>query len=200
MIRTWLATLAVLVTALGVFGWATDGFSAFTAEAARRAAVLRQPRPIPPVMLEDQHGRSFTLADYRGRPLAVEFIYVRCDSVCRSLGAAFRQIRDALPTTGAGGPALLSISFDPLNDDVAALREWATRHGADGQRWRVARPRDPPRTAALLSAFGVVAVPDGLGGYEHNAAIHLLDDAGRLVRISDIEAPQAFIAALERLP
>ena len=83
-----------------------------------------------------------------------------------------------------------------MNDDVAALREWATRHGADGQRWRVARPRDPPRTAALLSAFGVVAVPDGLGGYEHNAAIHLLDDAGRLVRISDIEAPQAFIAAL----
>ena len=53
---------------------------------------------------------------------------------------------------------------------------------------------------ALLSAFGAVAVPDGLGGYEHNAAIHLLDDAGRLVRISDIEAPQAFIAALERLP
>ena len=84
MIRTWLATLAVLVTALGVFGWATDGFSAFTAEAARRAAVLRQPRPIPPVMLEDQHGRSFTLADYRGRPLEVEFIYVRCDSVCRT--------------------------------------------------------------------------------------------------------------------
>ena len=134
MIRTWLATLAVLVTALGVFGWATDGFSAFTAEAARRAAVLRQPRPIPPVMLEDQHGRSFTLADYRGRPLAVEFIYVRCDSVCRSLGAAFQQIRDALPTTGAGGPALLSISFDPLNDDVAALREWATQHVADSQR------------------------------------------------------------------
>ena len=34
LLINWLATLAVLVTALGVFGWATDGFSAFTAEAA----------------------------------------------------------------------------------------------------------------------------------------------------------------------
>ncbi len=32
MIRTWLATLAVLVTALGFCGWATYGFSAYTAE------------------------------------------------------------------------------------------------------------------------------------------------------------------------
>ena len=37
---------------------------------------------------------------------------------------------------------------------------------------RVARPRDARQTAALLQAFGEVAVPDGLGGYEHNAAIH----------------------------
>ena len=198
MIRTLLATLAVVAAALGVFGWGTDGFTAFTGETARRVAVLRTPRALPLVVLQDQHGRDFTLADYRGRQVALQFIYVRCDSVCRSLGAAFQQISDALP---AGGDlALLSISFDPLNDDLPALREWAARQGADGERWRVARPRDAAQTAALLHAFGVIAIPDGLGGYEHNAAIHLLDRDGRLVRISDIEAPAEFIAALEQQP
>ncbi len=201
MIRALIASVAVILAATAVFSWATDGFRAFTAETARRVEVLRHPRPIPQVVLEDQHGRPFTLADYRGRQLALEFIYVRCDSVCRSLGAAFKQIGDSLPAGALGREvALLSISFDPLNDDLAALREWAARQGADGERWRVARPRDPSQTAELLHAFGVVVVPDGLGGYEHNAAIHLLDRSGRLVRISDIEAPRDFIAALAPQP
>lgn len=201
MLRTLITSAAVTAAALGVFGWGTDGFSAFTAEAARRAEVLRQPRPIPEVALEDQNGRAFTLADYRGRQLALEFIYVRCDSVCRSLGAAFRQLSEALPAGALGRDiALLSISFDPRNDDVAALRDWARRQGADGAHWRVARPRDAAQTAALLHAFGVVVVPDGMGGYEHNAAIHLLDRGGRLVRISDIETPAEFIAALGSQP
>ena len=196
MIRALIASFAVTIAATGVFSWATDGFRAFTAESARRVEVLRHPRPIPPLVFEDQQGRAFTLADFRGRQLALEFIYVRCDSVCRSLGAAFKQISDTLPAGALGRDiALLSISFDPLNDDVAALREWAARQGADGEHWRVARPRDPAQTAALLHAFGVVVIPDGLGGYEHNAAIHLLDRSGRLVRISDIEAPRDFIAA-----
>jgi len=201
VIRALIASVVVTLAATGVFSWATDGFSAFTAETARRVEVLRHPRPIPPVVLEDQNGRAFTLADYRGRQLALEFIYVRCDSVCRSLGAAFRQLSEALPAGVLGRDiALLSISFDPRNDDLAALREWAGKQGADGEHWRVARPRDAGQTAALLQAFGVVVVPDGLGGYEHNAAIHLLGRDGRLVRISDIEAPRDFIAALAPQP
>lgn len=199
--RPLIATLAVCAAALAVFAWGTDGFSAFTAEAARRQQVLRQPRPVPAVVLQDQSGRTFTLADLRGRQVALEFIYVRCQSLCRSLGAAFAQIRASLEDGAAGRDlVLLSISFDPRSDDVAALRAWAAREGADGERWRVARPLDARQTGALLEAFGVVVLPDGLGGFEHNAAIHLLDRAGRLVRISDIEAPQDFVAALAPPP
>ena len=61
--------------------------------------------------------------------------------------------------------------------------------------WRVARLSDDAAIATLLDAFGVIAIPDGRGGYEHNAAIHLIDRNGRLVRISNIEAPQAFVRA-----
>jgi protein SCO1/2 len=188
-------SLAVLLVATVTFWWGTDGLRAFTAESARRERVLRSPQPMPPVALEDQHGQLFTLDDYRGRRVAVEFVYTRCASVCRSLGAAFRQLRDAVPAQRLGSEfALLSLSFDPAHDDPAALGAWAATHGADGRHWRVARIADPARLRALLDAFGVMVIPDGLGGYEHNAAIHLLDAQGRLARISDIEAPRRFLA------
>lgn len=195
--RAGFATLAILLAAAGTFWWGTDGLRAFTAEAARREQVLRSPMPIPAVAFEDQDGRRFTLDEYRGRRVAVEFVYTRCASICRSLGAAFRQMRDAVPADRLGADfALLSLSFDRARDDPAALKAWAFANGADGRHWRIARIADEAQLEALLGAFGVVVIPDGLGGYEHNAAIHLLDADGRLVRISDIEEPRRFLAEI----
>lgn len=198
MKRTIFATVAVSLAATATFWWGTDGLSALTAEAARRQQVLREPRPIPHARLEDQHARPLALADFGGRRVAVEFIYTRCATVCRNLGTSFRQIRDAIERDEPGNDlVLLSLSFDPEHDDPAALKAWVEAHGADGRRWRVARIAEPARLAALLEAFGVVVVADGFGGWEHNAAIHLLGRDGRLVRISDIEEPARFLAELE---
>lgn len=193
--------MTVLVTVLGVaLLWrSTDGFASYTAEAARRAEILRAPRPLPPAVLEDQDGRVFSLQDYRGKLLAVEFIYTRCMTICRTLGTAFRQIRDQVPPQMLGsGFALVSVSFDPARDDPASLKAYGNAHGADGQHWRVARVRDAAQLHALLEAFGVVVIPDGLGGFEHNAAIHLLDRDGRLALIGDIDQPAQFADRIAR--
>lgn len=198
--RTLVATIVVSLVATATFWWGTDGLAAYTAEAARREQVLRDPRPIPAVQLEDQNGHRFALADYRGRRVAVEFIYTRCPGVCRTLGTTFRQIRDAIESERPGDDlALLSVSFDPEHDDRAALKTWSEAHGADGRRWRVVRIADEEALASLLEAFGVVVIPDEFGGYEHNAAIHLLERDGRLARIADIEEPRRFLAELDGL-
>lgn len=191
--RSIAATLLAACLGSSLFWWGTDGFDAFTAEGARRAAILRSPRTLPAVALEDQDGRPFGLEDYRGRLLAVEFIYTRCTTLCRSLGMAFRQIRDSVPEEVLGRDfALLSISFDPQHDDLASLAAYGRSYGADGTHWRIARLRDEAQLPALLAAFGVVVIPDRLGGYEHNAAIHLLDRGGKLALISDLEEPLPF--------
>ena len=191
--RSLAATALATLLGIGVFWWGTDGFSAFTAETARRVEVLRSPRTLPAAVLEDQDGRVFRLSEYQGRLLAVEFIYTRCATVCRSLGMAFRQIRERLPQAALGRDiALLSISFDAQRDDPASLRTYGRNFGADGEHWRIARVRSPAELEALLAAFGVVVVPDGLGGFEHNAAIHLLGRDGKLAQISDIDQPLAF--------
>lgn len=194
-LRGLVATLLVGVLGSSVVWWGTDGLTAFTAETARRVDIVRAARPLPAATLEDQDGRVFTLDDYRGRLLAVEFIYTRCMTVCRTLGAAFRQIRDTVPAAALGRDfALLSISFDPQRDDPASLRAYGRGFGADGAHWRLARVSDRAQLAALLDAFGVIVIPDRFGGFEHNAAIHLIDRDGRLVEIGDLDEPLRFAA------
>ncbi len=193
-------TTLVTVLATGAWWWSTDGFSAFTAESARRVDILRAPRPLPDAVLEDQDGRPFHLQDYRGRLLAVEFIYTRCATVCRSLGDAFRQIRDRVPPDSLGHDiVLLSISFDPERDDPASLKGYGLSHGADGTNWRIAWVPDAAQLKTLLDAFGIVAIADGMGGFEHNAAIHLVGRDSRLIEISDLDAPIPFARKLAAL-
>lgn len=198
--RSVVASALVILLGSGVFWWGTDGFAAFTAETARRVDILRSPRRLPAVVLEDQDGRAFRLHDYQGRLLAVEFIYTRCTTLCRSLGMAFKQIRDRVPRQALGRDfALLSISFDPGRDDLASLKTYGQTYGADGVHWRIARVRSAADLKPLLEAFGIVVIPDGLGGFEHNAAIHLVGRDGRLAQISDLDEAVPFAARLAEL-
>ncbi|HSH49070.1 MAG TPA: hypothetical protein VK991_10840, partial [Halomonas sp.] len=57
------------------------------------------------------------------------------------------------------------------------------RFGDQGAGWMAARAVDDDGRKALMRAFGVIAVPDEIGGYVHNAAINVVDPAGRLVAI-----------------
>ena len=191
--RSIAATALVVLAGAGVLWWGTDGFSAFTSETARRIEILRSPRALPATVLEDQDGRAFNLQDYHGRLLAVEFIYTRCTTLCRSMGMAFKQIRERVPQQALGRDfALLSISFDPQRDDTASLKAYGQNFGADGVSWRIARVRSVADLKPLLEAFGIVVIADGLGGFEHNAAIHLIGRDGRLKLVSDIDDPLPF--------
>ena len=195
MMRSLLAGLTIAILGIGTLAWGTDGFNAFTDEGARRYAIHNAPRPVPAALLQDQHGRRFTLEELRGRLVAVEFIYVNCPTVCAALGQAFRRVRDALPAERLGDDVvLLSISFDPQRDTPGRLADYAQRHGADGAAWRVVRVEDEAELRRLLRSFGIVVIPDGFGGFEHNAALHLVDREGRLARIEDFDRPLEFAA------
>lgn len=199
-VRGLIVTALVTLIGISVLWWATDGLQAFTAESARRTALLGSPRDIPAAVLEDQNGHSFSLQDYRGKLLAVEFIYTRCPTLCRSLGIAFRQIRDHVPAAALGKDFILvSISFDTVRDDTASLGEYGRAYGADGKNWRIARVRNNTELKHLLKAFGVVVIDDNMGGFEHNAAIHLLNRDGKLELISDIDEPLKFAKKLVAL-
>lgn len=198
MTRGFAALLAlVLLAGISALAWATDDFRIVTSEGARELAIERSPRPVPDVTLIDQDGKVFSLGSYRGRRVLIEFIYTRCPNVCGELGDAFERVlsewqRDA-PNQE---PDLLSISFDPENDDTQALKYYGERFGAAGPHWRIAKPLDRQGLARLMDTFGVVVIPDGMGGFVHNTAIYLVDPRGRLIRVLDPYMPPQQLATL----
>lgn len=192
--RAALASLAVAALGVGTLGHATEGFRAITAEGARRLDVESRSRVLPDVSLEDQDGVPFRLGDYKGRPVLIEFFYTRCPTICTQLTAAFQHLNETLPAHRDRAPVLIGITFDPANDTRNALGDYARAYGADGRTWRFARTADANGLKALLDAFGVVVIDDGMDGFDHNAAIHFVDAGGRLARIYDIEDTAAVLA------
>ncbi|MBE2244173.1 MAG: SCO family protein [Burkholderiaceae bacterium] len=186
VLRTLLASAVALAAGGAVLAGATDGFRAFTAETARRIAVREHPRAVPPAALQTADGRRIGFDALRGRWLIVDFIYTNCATVCSAQGGVFARLqRELAVPIAAGHVALMSISFDPARDDPAALAAYQRLHGGEGSGWIAARPADAAALAALLRSFGVVAVPDGGGGFVHNAALSVVDPDGRLVAILD---------------
>lgn len=186
----------VLTAGIAAFAWETEGFHVVTSEGARQLAVERAPIPVPQVRLVDQDGASFSLADYRGKVVLVEFIYTRCPVLCGVLGDDFRRILDLLSKASPARKVdLLSISFDRENDDRDSLQRYGERYGAVAPRWRVATAADATGLTQLLDTFGVVVIPDGMGGFVHNSAVYVVDARGRLARILDADLPPRLAAA-----
>ena len=190
VLRTLFTSLVLLAAGIGVLASATDGFRAFTTETARRIGVREHPRAVPPLPLQTADGARTSFAALRGRWLLVDFIYTRCETYCSVQGGEFARLQRQLAGPIASGKvALLSVSFDPAHDDPAALADYQHRGGGHGTGWIAARPVGQADLAALLHVFGVVAVPDGLGGFVHNAAIAVVDPGGRLVAILNWDDP-----------
>ena len=197
--RSIIALFLVCLAGVAAFWCGTDGFRALTSEQARRLSIDRAPREIPDVALTDQFGRQFSLTELRGAPVAVEFIYTSCADACPLLSAGMHRI-DAegrsSPESALGRLRLVSISFDPRRDSTMRLLDYAHHFGADGNSWRLASVRDERDLANLLRAFDIVVIDDERGGFQHNAAVHLLNADGRLARVLDADATPAVVASM----
>jgi protein SCO1/2 len=184
--RTTLAATLALAAGLALTHALTDGFEAYTLESARRLHALRSPAPVPDLTLELADGGSSRLTTMREPVLLVDFVYTRCDTYCTALGSVYAQLQRRLaPEIAAGSVRLISVSFDPARDDPAALRDYRARHSRDGAGWDLGRPAHAGEVTHWLKAFGVVVIPDTLGGYTHNAAVHVVGPGRKLMAILD---------------
>jgi len=199
MLRTAITALAIALAGSAALWEGTDCLRAFTAEGARRLSVLKQPRPVPDVRLIDMRGQQLMLADGSGRAAVIEFFYATCPTICVALGESFARLRDEIKAAGLSEQVrLVSISFDLARDGPEALKAYADAHGADGRLWITARPENGEALAALLKTFGVTVIPDGSGGFVHNAALHVVDRHGKLRGIFDIGEEAQALATVRR--
>ena len=205
--HTAIASAIVALVSYAAAHWLTHDFQVWTAEDARRMEIAMRPVTAPPIMMDGPGIPDQTIAELfsdGGTPTIVDFIYTRCVSVCTTLGSVFQQMQENIiqerDRTGAANVRLMSISFDPDHDDAGALAAYASTLRADPRVWRFARAANAADTRALLDRFQVTVIPDGLGGYEHNAALLVIDSRGRLIRVFDYAEMETALAFARSRP
>ena len=187
--KTFGASMAVLVVGLMVLLWATGGGQSFTTETLRRQQVSQKPQVIESFAVTTSAGDKTSLNALllaNNKVWLVDFVYTRCQTLCSSLGSIYQQLQAQIEARGLQGQVgLLSISFDPANDDAAALKAYALRMNMNLAIWQVATLTNWQDRRRLLDAFGIMVLPAPLGEFEHNAALHVMSADGSLIRIID---------------
>jgi protein SCO1/2 len=144
--------------------------------------------PVPDDVLVDQAGATRHLSDWRGRALAVTFVYTRCPvaDFCPLMDRHFADVQRAILGDGAlrDKVHLVSITFDPAHDTPAVIRAHAKERGADPRVWSYLTG-EPAAIDHLTSRFGVSAIAehDAADSMTHNLRTAVIDTQGRLVTI-----------------
>jgi protein SCO1/2 len=117
---------------------------------------------VPDFALTDQDGKRINLKDYRGKALAVTFIYSRCPlpEYCILMSKHFSDLAIELKDSDLKDKIrLLSVSFDPQTDTPAKLKEYGRGYlgqeaKADFTVWQLATGTDK-EVRAVADFFGL---------------------------------------------
>lgn len=199
-VRTAILSSALILAGITGTGLVTQGFRSFTYESTLRTSVREQPRTLPAnITLENEQAQTVTLAAFHGQWLLVNFIYTHCTTLCSAQNSLYARTAAAPPATHIP-LRLVSISFDPARDTPAALKRYRERLGGAGHpgAWTLLRPHAAGDLGTLRWLFGLRVIPDGMGGFEHNAATHVVDPQGRLVALFDWDDIQGALQYVQR--
>lgn len=149
------------------------------------AAILEPGDLVPDAAFVDQRGAPRNLSDWRGRTVAVTFVYTRCPipNFCPLMDRQFAAAQKAIAADPAlaGRVHLLSVSFDPTFDTPAVLRAHAGRTGADERHWTYLTG-EASAIDRFAAGFGVTIVREAETADEimHNLRTAVVDSGGRL--------------------
>jgi protein SCO1/2 len=123
----------------------------------------------PELGLEDEEGEIVRMADLRGEPAIVTFLYSNCEDSCP---AQAQQVKGALNELGRDVPAL-AISVDPANDTPDSARAFLSKQRMTGRMRFVLGTR--PELRRIWRGYAVEPQLDDL---DHTARIVLVDGDG----------------------
>jgi protein SCO1/2 len=165
--------LAALALLLGMLAWAAP------AQAHEAGPEERLPTigAAPDFALTSQDGKEVRLEDFRGRVVAVAFIYASCPDVCPLLTDKMARVQDALGPDFGAKVAFVSITTDPERDTPEVLKGYAEAFDADLAGWSFLTGT-PAAVREVAHRYGVAVAPAADGQVDHTLLTTLVDRQG----------------------
>jgi protein SCO1 len=174
---------------------------------ATPASRALEPHPgdtVPDVALVDQDGRPLRLADYRGKAVALTFVFTRCPmpDFCPLMMKNFQAAHATLSNDAvlAARTHLLTISFDTKHDTPDVLRAFGKpfqKTATPFAHWTLATGKEEA-IRELGGALGLDYVEEDRS-FTHNLRTAVLDRDGKLRRLfgGNEWTPEELVAELK---
>ena len=133
----------------------------------------------PDFTLTSQDRKPVSLHDFRGKAVAIAFIYTSCTDVCPMLTANMASVEEKLGPAFGSKVTFISITVDPDRDTPEVLKEYANNFGADPKGW-VFLTGEAEAVRQVGLKYGVVARKTADGDVDHNLLTSLVDVGGNL--------------------
>jgi protein SCO1/2 len=135
--------------------------------------------PAPEFALISQDRAPVKLADYRGKVVAVTFIFTLCADTCPVLTPMMSFVQDQLGADFGKKIAFVSITVDPERDTPEVLKEYAQAFGANLAGWSFLTG-SPEAIRDVTRRYGVFAAKNANGGVDHTFLTSIIDRHGIL--------------------
>jgi len=150
-------------------------------------------KSVPALSLTNQDGKKFTFADYKGKALAITFIYRECPlpTACIQMSKHFSDMANQIASDpdAKENIRLLSISFDPTRDTPEKLKQYGLGYlGKDATDnltvWNLAVGTDK-EVRAVADFFGLSYETDAADKTQinHSLVTAVIAPDGKVTRI-----------------
>jgi protein SCO1/2 len=131
---SWIELLALLLPVAALAGEHTADEHAKhrAAMQSNKFTVAQETYAVPDIVLTDQNGADVRIRDIlsSGRPVAVNFIFTTCTTICPVMTATMLQMQSQL-ADDSQVPDFISISIDPDYDTAEVMKSYAENFGAN---------------------------------------------------------------------
>ena len=133
--------------------------------------------PAPNFLLKDQFGDSMSLAQFKGKPVVLTFLYTHCPDVCPLTAEKLHTTMQSLGSN-AQNVAVLAVSMDPKGDSPATTQIFIKAHRlGDYFHYLIGTHNELAPVWASYSVDAQAATTSG--SVNHTSAIYVIDKQGR---------------------
>jgi protein SCO1/2 len=132
--------------------------------------------PAPNFQLTDQNGQTISLAQFKGHPVVLTFLYTNCPDLCPLTAEKLHQTMLALGNQ-ANQIGVIAVSVDPKRDTQQAALTFSELHRMNGY-WHYLIGTQQQLTP-VWSSYNISSQPGQGATIDHSLGIYVIDKQGR---------------------